>query len=183
MDAEKPPHTSLFILQENPSIQLVLHTVACNPQSRLNAVLSWSLHIYFPKTTLRNFRWKTPRQYENRRGMASAWGPGSWIKAMRPPKDESEWALRTDRQISVSELRGGGRRRAKDSVAIHVPGCVKRFLHWCMVVEQEELLEIFRRLVYKLVFTQYALFPQPSLRQRRSDRLRPGFKRRIGNTV
>lgn len=38
-----------------------------------------------------------------------------------------------------------------------------RFLHCCMVVEQEELLEIFWRLVYKLVFTQCALFPQPSL--------------------
>lgn len=45
--------------------------------------------------------------------------------------------------------------------------CSRRdcFLHWCMVVEQEELLEIFPRLVHKLVFTQCALFPQPSPRE------------------
>lgn len=55
----------------------------------------------------------------------------------------------------------------------------ERFLHWCMVVEQEELLEIFRRLVYKLVFTQCALFPQPSLREG-SVGLRQGLKRLLG---
>lgn len=109
-------------------------------------------------------------QYENRRRMASLRGPVIWITA----KDAERRApSKTNRKrpcerlpnhmFSFAGVGGTSRVELDCHTCSRAWDVADRFLHCCMVVEQEELLEIFWRLVYKLVFTQCALFPQPFL--------------------
>lgn len=186
MDAEKLHHTSLFTLQKNRSNNVLWHILALDAHSRLTTFLCWILNIYLMRFSgetsetirkpTRNGVWQGPRKLNNSNTCSNvhdervSWPIGVGVASLKPI-DVCEWQTGRDTRF-----------RLRCHTCSWCVDIAERFLHWCMVVEQEELLEIFRRLVYKLVFTQCALFPQPSLWEG-SDRLRQRPKRRLESTA
>lgn len=119
------------------------------------------------------FQAQSLRQYEKWRGMASAWGHRPWVslrygwRRLTCPIGGAGLIALTNRTVSFSS---GHRLPLQSSVDIHVPGVLAPRIVSCTVAWWSNRRNCWkfseRRLVYKLVFTQYALFPQPSLWER-----------------
>lgn len=169
MDADKCFHASLFMLLKNKSDNIPRDYVAWNPQSRLPVVLYWSLNIYFLRRRSA-FSVKSPKQYENRRGMASVRGPGGWITSSQSRTGRS-WRMGVGSVIGPTNHRVWIAKRryiaGRIVLSFTLPVCGHRGAFPALVHGGRTggIVGKFRRLVYKLVFTQYALFPQPCLRE------------------
>lgn len=171
MDAAVSPHTTVNVTHKTQSLAFGRVIAARIELPRLNVAKYWRGNVSCVRQRC-VFKAQSPRQYENWRGMASVWGPGTWVKWRFGWRREA-WprggvGVIASANHTVS-FRSKLRLPRSCSANIHVPGVLAPRNVSCTVAWWSNRRNCWkfseRRLVYKLVFTQYALFPQPSLRE------------------